>query len=270
MIHISVNSGKNIDDLYHFTKTFESFIAICDSLVINPGSTTEAGPRHTKSDFISFTRDKNMILHNGNRYVAGFILNGDLLTDQNNTEPISYIGYNLNNNTNAIRLRTITSYDDGTYTMYIQPFGSLNISKKVYTVLANILDSLPESTKQDKHMEISTGKRRVNGHMIVQKYHIKSPNGVSINVKHYPELAEIIREITVNERVNENEERIWNRDINIKRALKGVYIRKDQLQANMDWVRIGLDDLVQNGFKLKPADNEIGYEDSPAFRILII
>lgn len=60
MIHISVNSGKNIDDLYHFTQTFDSFITIGDTLKIYPGSKTEPGPHHSRSAFVALTRNKNL------------------------------------------------------------------------------------------------------------------------------------------------------------------------------------------------------------------
>ena len=270
MIKVQLNAGKNIDDMYHFTKTFENFVSICDSLKIYPGAKTEPGPAHKKSDFVCVTRDKNLMQNNGQRYVAGFILDGDKLTDLHELEPISYIGYNLNNNTVSIRVRSVTSYDDGTYTMYIQPFGSLKISEKVYNIITSILEKLPEETKQLKKIMVSTGKRKINGHTIVQKYTVNVPSGVTINAKRYPELTEVVRELAMNENTNEHEERVWNKPINIKQGLKGVILRKSAVTNNLALIRTGLDCLVQHGFKIATDDSELGYADSASFRIFLM
>lgn len=270
MIKVQLNSGKNIDDVYHFTKTFESFISICDSLKIYPGSKIEAGPAHKISDFVCLTRDKHLMQHNGSKYVAGFILDGDILTDIHKTEPMSYVGYNLGNSSNAIRIRTLTSYDDGTYTMYMQPFGSLKISEKAYNILANILENLPNDIKQLKNLTVSTGKRKVQGHKIVQKYTINTQYGVNLSVKQYPELTEIVRELATKESTNEYEERVWNRPIDIKHSLKGIILRKTYIADNATLIKLGLDNLVNRGFDVAASNTEIGYEDSNSFRIIMM
>lgn len=119
MIRVSLNSAKEVSTLYHFTKTADQFYLICNQLELRAGM-TQKGPGHSKSRFVSFTRDLQLFNAARPRYKCGFIINGEQLSDYHKIEPISYAGYSMTNKGTAIRLSILTAYDDNTYTMYIR------------------------------------------------------------------------------------------------------------------------------------------------------
>lgn len=269
MIKVTLNSAKEVSTLYHFTKTAEQFYSICDQLEIRAGITEEKGPGHTKSKFISFTRDLKLFNTTRPRYKCGFVLNGEQMSEYFRIEPISYAGYSMTNKGSSIRLSILTAYDDNTYTMYIRNIGTISISRDLFTKLANVLDNLSEEMKTKKKLEISIGKRRIKGKMIIKKYVLNSPNGLVLNTTTIPELNEFVNDIAATDKLYEGEERIWESVVYIESALQGVVIDKQLSERELLIVRDSLQLLYDQGYRLKPDEHsELGFADSAAFRII--
>jgi len=269
MIKVSLNSGKEVSTLYHFTKSVALFYSICDDLRLIAGMTIEKGPGHNKSKFVSFTRNLNLYNVARPRYKCGFILDGEQLADFYKIEPISYAGYSMTNKGTSIRLTSITAYDDNTYTMYIRNIGTISISSDLFTKLANVLDNLSDELKEKKKLEISTGKRRIKGKLIVKKYFLNTPTGLVLNTNTIPELSSFVNDISATDKLYEGEERIWEYTVDIKGAIEGVIIDKQLTDTELLMIHDALQLLVNAGYDLIADENsELGFTESSSFKII--
>lgn len=147
--------------------------------------------------------------------------------------------------------------------------GTVSISRDLFIKLANILENLSDEMKQKKKLEISTGKRRIKGKLIVKKYLLNSPNGLVLNTFRIPELDTFVNDVAATDKLYEGEERIWVPSIDISAALQGVVIDKHLSAQELQVVRDGLLVLQDQNYQLKQDDNsELGFVDSPIFRII--
>lgn len=132
-----------------------------------------------------------------------------------------------------------------------------------------MLDNLSEEMKTKKKLEISIGKRRIKGKMIIKKYVLNSPNGLVLNTTTIPELNEFVNDIAATDKLYEGEERIWESVVYIESALQGVVIDKQLSERELLIVRDSLQLLYDQGYRLKPDEHsELGFADSAAFRII--
>lgn len=270
MIKLNLNSGKNIDDMYHFTRTAGNFCLICSDHTLRAGEKEERGPAHEEEmePFISVTRDKHLITTSGRKYRFGFILDGRKLSDNYKLEPISYPRYQMDvSNTSAIQLTSITRYKNGICKAYVKQYGSITISQETFEELVKYIEKQPEAELKKARLKINQdGKRKVSGigAPIDLQYKFLTEYGIRISSKNFPEMAPTTSDLSHNTRVNEFEERIWGEKVDIKGCLKGVIISTKLDDNDTYFMQKGLEFLYKAGFAIKPSQHDIGFRPDKA------
>lgn len=216
-----MNEGKQVGDLYYMVSNMITLQAIIEQEQIMPSSKAERNPYNGKksSSYVCLSRSKDAALRNKSRWKYGLILDGTKLSDKYSIRPYSYTG---SNNTKTI-IKTLTEYDNNTYTVYIVNWGSIDIPKETYDDLrAIILNQSDEFNNSHKLMH-KIGSKRQLGRLIINQYDYRVPHGGPIiNIDKIPSLANIFRQ-----RSYEAEERIWvdnGNTVNISGCIKGIYI----------------------------------------------
>lgn len=271
MLKISVNCRKGVGTIYHYVKKASTFFLICSDLKLRAGSKEETGPAHSKKEpFVSFTRDKNLIRTASNRYRMGFIIDGDILSDRYKIEPISYTNYQMSGKNDDIRMMRLTRYTNGVCKLYLIGLGSIDISERVYDAISTIIENLSEDIKRKKNLSIKEGgKKKVPGvgATIEKQYFFNTKNGLILNTDKYPKLADVIPNIGSTSRLSESEERVWNDQVDIQKALRGVIIPRDLTEGEGYYVKEGMGFLKAQGIDILPDGCDIGYKSSGSFII---
>ncbi len=177
------------------------------------------------SHYVAFMRDLTKADRNPNRWVYGIRLDGDKLSDRFKIDPYSYAGSNPNKIKNTFRVKSVCLYDDGSCTLSMINWRTIEISRAVFDELVELIESDSQGINKIKKLQVSEGKRPYLGRKIVVKYNynvpsgglVLNPNTVSSSlwsylIKHSP--------------INETEERIWTfnagtRYISVKGCITG-------------------------------------------------
>lgn len=264
MLKVMLNSGKNIDDLYHFTPRADLFYLICSDRILRAGDKEESGPTHKgKNPFISFTRSHNLHKTSHKNYRYGFIIDGQKFSDRYRLEPISYVGHQVAKGTNNFQIMRITRYQNGKCKASTKPYGTVDISEETFSKLADYIEKLPEDLKNKKKLSHKEGgTRNVSGvgAPIAEQYAVGTPNGISIKTKNIPEAANLGSILSQNENIDESEERVWNDKVSIDNCLKGVIIANDLTDSERYFIQEGLQFLYEAGYAIKPSQHAIGFK----------
>lgn len=263
MIKLVLNSGKNIDDLYHFTAKAGLFFLVCSDQTLRAGVKEESGPAHQgKNPFVAFTRDKNLPSKLHRDYRFGFIIDGNKLSDRYKLESISYIGHQMTKTNSDVMISRLTRYQNGHCTVATNIYGTVDIDRKTFDELAKYIENLPEDIKTKKkltHREGGTRKVRGVGAPIAEQYAVGTKHGIVFTATRFPEITSTGSALASNPEVNEYEERVWRDKVDIGRCLKGVIIASDLNEHELYFVREGLEYLYKAGFAIKPSQNDIGF-----------
>ena len=263
MIKVVLNSGKNIDDLYHFTTKASLFYLVCSDQTLRAGATEESGPAHQgKNPFVAFTRDRNLPSKSHRDYRFGFIIDGNKLSDRYKIEPISYIGHQMTKKDSNVLISRLTRYQNGHCTVATNIYGTIDIDRKTFDELAKYIENLPEDIKTKKkltHREGGTRNVRGIGAPIAEQYAVGTKHGIVFTATSFPEVTSAGSALASNPDVDEYEERVWLDKVDIGKCLKGVIIDADLNEHELYFVREGLEYLYKSGFAIKPSQHDIGF-----------
>lgn len=245
---IKLVEEKQIGDVSYFVKDPMVLKNIVKNNEILRSRKTEYNPKTNKQQYyVSLSRNMtSATTRNSERWKYGVIIDGTKLSNRYIITPHSYMG-SVSIKT-SVRVKYITSYENGTYSLNLVNFPTVPISRTTYERIRQEIENLPEEVKQLKKLQYQQGGRRsVNGTRIKEKYLFNVPQGgIMLTDKTYPD---IITMLSKESSLNEQEERIWLKGseyfININGCVKAVILPK-RMKTNPDEFEIELLDFVMN------------------------
>lgn len=242
----TIYGSKQRGKLSHFTKDIYTLIDILRSCRLQPGDKLEYNPNTGKlGKYISFSRDLLAATNRSSKWKYGLIIDGDQLSENYNLTPYSY--ENINNKVINNRVKVLTSYEDGSYTVSFVGKNTTKISKSCYDYIKNLVVNY-DRNENAKLIYQEGGKRKTNGTYIKEKFtYNNSQGGVQIPYSELP--------LELKPFIDEYEERFWETSkqhfINLNsKIVQGIILpRKIQKQfenssdIDMETLRSLLDDM---------------------------
>lgn len=141
------------------------------------------------------------------------MIDGDKLLDRYKISPYSFAGNSMKRN--YYRVKSLISYDNGTYSLSLVNWPTMPIPKSVFEEIKQLITSDAQGINDLKKLEVSTGKRPYLGRTIVEKYvyNVKT-GGTSLSEDMLSE--ESLNYLLKHTNLNETEERIWIINDNVK------------------------------------------------------
>ena len=206
-----LKESKQVGNISYFVDNIQPLINIIDQGRILSSRKPEYNNKLKKNmKYVSFSRSISAARQRNNaRWKWGLVIDGNKLSERYSIEPYSYAGANYNKGT-TFRVKSITAYDDNTYTLSLVNWPTIQISEKVFNSIKNSIDNkMSDEMKQKKKLLVSgEGKRIVNGHKIKQKYLFNVPSGgIQLNPETFPK--EMYSQLFKTSYTNEYEERVW-------------------------------------------------------------
>lgn len=237
MNRVIIMAAKQVGDLSYFTSDLDHLINIIDSGLIKSSNKAELNPKTNKNQYsISFSRNMTAAARrNPRRWSVGIILNGDMLSNRYHLEPYSYASTAFNRG-NVLVVKELKSYDNGTYTLSLVHWPTLEISKKLFDGIEDIILNLSDSDKQKMKLEISEGKQPRGGRKVLVRYNFNRPQGgPKLNSNNLSNA--LSSELFHHTAMNEEEERIWLNNlslIDISGCIKGIIVPKNMYNEMLD------------------------------------
>lgn len=229
-----IYSAKQVGDLSYFVKDLNIFYNIILYQRIKQSNNLELNPRTgKKSYYVSLSRSMTAAaIRNNKRWKYGIVVDGNKLSNRYHIEPFSFTGSSLNQG-QQLRVKTLTSYDDGECKLTLVNWPTMTISSETYDFIKNLIESQDdEFNRSHKLVYQDAGKRKVNGHIIKEKYNYNVKHGDSGKLLSDVKLpSEILMQLTKGENTNEYEERVWTSSeyINISGCIKGIILPKSEI-----------------------------------------
>lgn len=211
---MKVVGGKQVGPVYYMVKDVPVLCTIVEQGVVRTSIKAEpTGGGNGSYHYVSFMRDLTKADRNPKRWVYGIQLDGDKLSDRYKISPYCYSAISLQSSRN--RVKSLAAYDNGTYTLSLINWPTIEVSKEVFEDIEREIVSDSQHLNQLKHLEVSTGKRSYLGRTVVVKYNYNVPSGgIVLNDKTVS--SSTISYLLKHSTMNETEERIWMLDDNIK------------------------------------------------------
>lgn len=230
-----ITAAKQIGDLSYFCKHFTTLCNIVEDERISSGSSMEYNPRtKKKSKYVSMSRHMTAAtLRNNKRWKYGVIVDGTKLSNRYHIEPFSFTGASIRKST--LRVKGITKYDDGSCTLSLVNWPTMDTSSKVFDYFENLILDQPESFNDSHKLVIQTqGKRRVKGRLIERKYvyNVIHGDGGKL-ISSFESLPDYVKYLLLKgSKTNEYEERLWTSSafIDISGCIKGIIIPKSEFK----------------------------------------
>ncbi len=211
---MDICARKQVGPIYYMVKDVDVLASIVAQKVIRTSIKAEpTGNGNGSKHYVSFMRDLTKADRNPGRWVYGVRLDGDKLSDRYKINPYSYAGNTIG--TNFFRIKTLTSYDDGTYKLNLVNWPPISIPKSVFDDLEAYVLSQDDSYNANKRLEISEGKVRRQGKKIDIKYNYNVKTG-GPSIKEGEVDKSTLAYLLKHTNFNETEERIWILDDNVK------------------------------------------------------
>lgn len=258
---LRVYAAKQVGDLSYLVGDLSVLYDIIKYQRIKHSRNPELNPKTgKKSYYISLSRNLTAAaLRNSKRWRYGVILDGNMLSNKYHIEPFSFTGFNLNRGSN-LRVKYLVLYDDGSCKLNLVHWPTIDISRKTFDYIKNlILSQDDEFNRAHKLVVQEGGKRRVEGHLIVEKYLYNVQHGDSgrllADAEDLP--TEVKYQLTKGKSTNEYEERIWMSEseeyLDIRKCIKGIVMPKDEFDdfetddnPDVSAIREALDEIRQN------------------------
>lgn len=211
---MEIIAGKQVGPVYYMVKDVAVLEAIVTQGIIR--TSLKAEPRSNgggKYHYVSFMRDLTKADRNPGRWIYGIQIDGDKLSDRYNISPYSFAGNSMKKN--YYRVKSLISYDNGTYSLSLLNWPTMSVSKSVFEEIKQLITSDAQGINDLKKLEVSTGKRPYLGRTIVEKYvyNVKT-GGISLSEDTLSE--ESLNYLLKHTNLNETEERIWILNDNVK------------------------------------------------------
>lgn len=211
---MKIQAGKQVGPIYYMVKDIPVLCSIVSQGVIRTSLKAEPQSKGgNKFHYVSFMRDLTKADRNPGRWVYGLQLDGDKLSDRYSISPFSYAGLAMK--TGYYKLKTLIKYDNGTCTLSLVNWPTLDISSEIFDALEHLILTDSQGTNDLKKLEVSTGKRPYQGRTIVTRYNYNVPSGGLI-IKEGLVPDSILTYLAKHTNLNETEERIWVIDDNVK------------------------------------------------------
>lgn len=223
-----IYAAKQVGDVSYLVEDIPTLIQVIESQEIWASESPEYNPNTgKKSRYVSLSRNlTSAAKRNNKRWNCGILIDGDKLSNHYHIEPYSFAGVGITQN--KYRVKTITQYSDGSHTMNLVNWPTMEISQSFYDEVENIINSLPEDFKSKKNYTYSgEGKLIRNGRKIVERHHFNTKlGGPILNLSNLSESAASY--LLKHEKVNETEERIWlnnhQSSVNVSGCILGVVL----------------------------------------------
>lgn len=220
---------KQVGNVSYFVSDPLHLINIIEDEQILRSRKEEYNPKTNKKQFyVSLSRNMTATAkRNSSRWIYGVIIDGTLLSNRYNIEPVSYMGSVTIKS--SVSVKYIVAYDNDTYYLNLVNFPTIEISRANYNKIKEEIENLPEDFKTLKKLVYqSEGKRAVRGAKIKEKYLFNVPSGgLRLTTKTYPD---IISSLQKDPNINEFEERIWLKNselfVNIKGCIEKILLPK--------------------------------------------
>ena len=226
------------------TKEPTTIVTIVDEELIKVSEKPEKGhPNGGSHKYVSLMRSLDKAGRNPNKWVYGVQLDGTRLSDRYKITPFSMAATGFKGSGNTFRVKTLTSYDDGTYTLSLINRPTFKIPKYVYDEIEYAIVNDLDGNNDKKHLTVSPGVRRYMGRMIITKYNYGTESG-GVRLNQNSLSNEALTYLAKHTMMNETEERIWILDttsqyINIKGLITG-YIEPTGDDTLEEYIKDGL------------------------------
>ena len=171
---MKIYASKNYEELSYMVASQETLYNILEDEKIyssNPESSS-------KKRFVSLSRNLSSAAErNPKRWRYGVILDGSRLTDKYIVKPYSYFGNEYKSKKKSLRVKKITSYDNGQYTLTLVNFPTIDISKEIYDEIIYLIKEDKQKINNKKKLIYKAGKQRRQGKMILEQFLYNVPSG---------------------------------------------------------------------------------------------
>lgn len=236
---MNIIAGKQVGPIYYMVNNVEVLALIVKQNAIRTSLKAEPQSKGgNKYHYVSFMRDLTKVNRNPNRWIYGVRIDGDKLSDRYSINPYSYASVAMKGN--FYRVKTLTAYDNETYTLSVVNWPTMVITKEIFNTIQEMILSDSQNLNKIKQLQIKEGSRKYRGKQIViqYNYNVKS-GGIVLNETTLP--ASILSYLLKHSNMNETEERIWIVDdatkfINISGCITGYIAPKgdESIDAAID------------------------------------
>lgn len=233
---IRVYAAKQVGDVSYFVNDLTTLYCILDDEMIIHSKHSEFNPRTGKKDYyISLSRSMTAApKRNKKKWKYGIIIDGDKLSEHYHIEPYSFAGNSLEH-TNSFRIKYLVSYNDNTYALNFVNWPTIPIDRQTFEYIKDLILSQPdEFNSSHKLIYQDGGKRRVNGHLIDEKFTYNVQHGDSGKLLSADTLPGNVRsQLIKGPSTNEFEERVWTDKypyLDIKGCIKGIIVPRSEFK----------------------------------------
>jgi hypothetical protein len=256
-----IYGAKQVGRVSYFVDNLGILETIIEENRIKKSNGTEVNPRTGQEEYyVSLSRSMTAAaIRNNKRWRYGLILDGDTLSERYAIEPYSFAGNNINNQ-KGFRIKTLVSYNNGTYVLSMVNWPTIEIDFDTFSYLKNEIESQSDEFNRAHKLEHQVGgKRKVRGALIDEKfnYGVKHGDGGQILKGELP--GSVQTQLLKGSGTNEYEERIWCRQyphINIANSIRGIIVPKKEipdLETDTDPLLSAIRDLLDercNGYDI--------------------
>lgn len=232
-----VYAAKQVGQLSYMVPTLEVLRSILQDQSIWTGESEERNPASGKKEhYVSFSRNMTAAAkRNNKRWRYGVIINGDRLSEHYKIEPFSFAGAAFEENA-TFRIKTLTSYDDGTCKLNLVNWPAIQISRDTFEEIKQAILNQPEEFNQSHKLQYQQGgKRKVEGRFIDEKFNYNVKHGDSGAILKKDNVSsDLIYRLTKGDSTNEYEERIWMgkyEDLDVSGCIEGIIFPKSEEDA---------------------------------------
>lgn len=204
---MKIVSSKQVGPIYYMVNTVEVLVSICNYNAIS--TSLKAEPRSNgggKYHYVSFMRDLTKADRNISRWRYGVKIDGDKLSNRYSISPYSFAGNALSKG--YYKVKTLTSYDDGTYTLSLVNWPTIQISAEMFKEIQSIIESDIQGVNDSSRLEISEGKRAYRGRTAITRYNYDVKHGGAV-LSDKTASSHLLQYLIKHTGLNETEERIW-------------------------------------------------------------
>lgn len=233
---IRIYAAKQVGQLSYFVDDLTVLYCILDDEMIIHSKHKEFNPRTNKEDYyVSLSRSMTAApKRNKKRWKYGVIIDGDQLSEHYHIEPYSFAG-NSFEHTKSFRVKYLVSYDDNTYALSLVNWPTIKIDRSAFESIKELILSQPdEFNRSHKLIYQDGGKRRVNGHLIDEKFTYDVQHGDSGQLLSNGNLPDSVRgQLIKGPSTNEFEERVWTGKysyVDLKGCIQGIVVPRSEFR----------------------------------------
>ena len=221
---MKIYASKNYPTLSYMVSNQDILYKILSTQTI--ATSPDETNKNSNQRHVCLSRDlTSAAKRNSTRWKYGILLDGSKLTDRYKISPYSYANVEFNSSRKSLVVKTLTLYDTGECTLTLLNHPTKQIPKRLYDEIREMIITDSQGLNDVKHLVVSTGTRRVNGRMIVEKFLYNVPTGgIRLSSKTLSESGQML--LTKHTNLNETEERLYTESyiIDISGCIDGIII----------------------------------------------